>query len=122
MAPFAPLAFAWAGLLAQAGDVALPSTDWPVAAPAQPSASVAVAPAAGPAHGPSPTDTPVGPCYDPPSTGDREEEWANRTMKGHTFLYPTLLDTSFVASYIGVRAGVNSGRCRTWWSGRAAST
>lgn len=99
-----PLTFAWAGLVAQAGEDPLPSTDLPARPPME---SAPAPPTSAPLAPAEPSPTPVGPCYDPPATTDREEEWANRTMKGHTFLYPTLFDTAFVASYVGIRAGVN---------------
>jgi len=57
---------------------------------------------------PPPPITPyVPPVPTPPADTPRlasDEDFGNRTLTGHTFLYPAYFDSAFVATYIGVRA------------------
>src|SRR5689334_7961825 len=59
----------------------------------------------------SPPPTPISPAVPPvpplvPELPHRasDDDFGDRTLKGHTFLYPAFFDSAFVATYIGVRA------------------
>lgn len=48
------------------------------------------------------------PCVPIPCTDDEHAEFGNRTLKGHTFLYPLLIQSTFVTSYFGIRGGIRN--------------
>ncbi|AKV04054.1 hypothetical protein AKJ09_10717 [Labilithrix luteola] len=43
------------------------------------------------------------PCID-----EEHAEFGNRTLKGHTFLYPQLIPSAFVTSFVGIRGGIRN--------------
>lgn len=95
----APAVFA-AGVLAiptvAAGQEPAPPPPQPLP---QPAPAVGTAAPAVPAPAPSPPASPATSSPPPP-------EWGNRTLAGHTFLFPALEPSSFVATYVGIRQGV----------------
>lgn len=48
------------------------------------------------------------PCVPVPCIDDEHAEFGNRTLKGHTFLYPSLIQSTFVTSYVGIRGGIRN--------------
>jgi hypothetical protein len=48
----------------------------------------------------------IPPCAPPPGLACEPPEWGDRTLKGHTFLFPALQPSPFVATFVGIRQGV----------------
>ncbi|WP_146654719.1 hypothetical protein [Labilithrix luteola] len=48
------------------------------------------------------------PCVPVPCIDEEHAEFGNRTLKGHTFLYPQLIPSAFVTSFVGIRGGIRN--------------
>jgi hypothetical protein len=66
--------------------------------PPPPPSPAPTAPA--PAPAPTTVPSPAPPRYEPTATA--EESFGDRTLKGHTFLFPAFFDSAFIATYFGV--------------------